>query len=230
MKILALIPARGGSKRFPRKNIKLLGGVPLIAWTIRAAKASGVCTDVLVSTDDAEIANVAKANNALILGSRPAELATDTASSVDVALHELAVYEKDHGKVDGLLLLQPTSPFRTADNIREAVDLFNQTGGGRPIVSVSPVASHPAWSFRIIGGNTLDPVMGWDSIKGRAQDLEPIYMLNGAIYIICPLKLRSERKFVTLDVVPYVMSNPKEVIDIDEEIDFEFSEFLINNR
>ena len=229
MKILALIPARGGSKRFPRKNIKLLGGVPLIAWSIKAARASGVCVDVLVSTDDAEIAEVALANNASILQNRPAELATDTASSVDVALHELALYEQVHGKVDGLLLLQPTSPFRKKDSICQVVELFKATHGERSIVSVSPVASHPAWSFRIIGDNALEPLLGWDAIKGRAQDLEPFYTLNGAIYLISPEKLRSERKFVTADVMPYVMNDPREVVDIDEEIDFKFSEFLISH-
>ena len=113
MKILALIPARGSSKRLPGKNTKLLGGLPLIVWTIRAAKESGCCTQVMVSTDDPEIAAVARDFGAEVPWLRPPELATDTASSVDVALHAIANCGAGSHTIDGLLLLQPTSPFRS---------------------------------------------------------------------------------------------------------------------
>lgn len=149
MRILALIPARGGSKRLPGKNVKLLGGLPLIAWTIRSALESQVCVDVVVSTDDPEIKRVSCHYGASVSGLRPIELATDTASSVDVALHALDEYEAGHSPVDGLMLLQPTSPFRPSKTIKEAVGLFESAEGKYPVVSVSPASCHPSWCFKL---------------------------------------------------------------------------------
>ncbi len=126
MRILAVIPARGGSKRLPRKNIRPLGGIPLIFWSINAAKGISEICDILVSTDDPEIAEVTKNTGALVPWLRPRELATDTAQSVDVCLHALEWYEKEKGKVDGLMLLQPTSPFRTRGSILRGIELFDK--------------------------------------------------------------------------------------------------------
>ena len=120
LRLLAIVPARGGSKRLPRKNVLLLGGKPLIAWTIDAARDSGCFVDVLVSTDDAEIADRARAHGALVPWLRPPEFATDTARSIDVVLHALDWYERERGAVAGMMLLQPTSPFRTAGKIGRA--------------------------------------------------------------------------------------------------------------
>lgn len=219
MKILALIPARGGSKRIPGKNIKLLGSLPLMAWTIRAAHDSGVCTAVVVSTDDEAIATVAREHGADIPGLRPAALATDTAGSVDVALHALDCYEAAHGPVDGLLLLQPTSPFRTADTIRRGVALFTANHGRQPLVGVSPAQSHPAWCFRITSDG-MEPFLGWAAIGSRSQDLEPAWTLNGAFYLIAPARLRQERRFLTSDTMPLVMDDPRAALDIDTPEDW----------
>lgn len=226
MKILALIPARGGSKRLPGKNIKPLGGQPLIAWTIRAAFDSGVCSAVRVSTDDEAIATVARAYGADVPSLRPAELATDTAGSVDVALHALETYEAEHGQVDGLLLLQPTSPFRTAQTIRRGVALFAETGGRQAVVSVSPAASHPAWCFRTTPGS-MSPFLGWDAIGRRSQDLEPAWALNGAFYLISPERLRVRRSFLSPDTRPFVMDEAREAIDIDTPSDWVVAEYFI---
>lgn len=219
MKILALIPARGGSKRLPGKNIKLLGGLPLIAWTIRSAQSSNCCVDVLVSTDDQEIADISLAYGASVPWLRPPELASDTARSVDVALHALDAYEKSHGPVDGLLLLQPTSPFRDAETIKSGVALFETNVGIRPVVGVSPAQSHPAWCFRTTADGMV-PFLGWDVLKKRSQDLEPAFMLNGAFYLISPNRLRKENTFLTPDSLPLVMDDPSAAIDIDTASDF----------
>lgn len=228
MKILALIPARGGSKRLPGKNIKLLGGIPLIAWTIRAAQDSGCCIDILVSTDDSAIAEVARQHGASIPWLRPAELASDTASSVDMAIHALDAYEMENGTIDGLLLLQPTSPFRSADTIREAVAMFTEGRARHPVVSVSPASTHPAWCFRATD-KSMEPFLGWETIGQRSQDLEPAWMLNGAIYLISPIRLRAERTFFTRDVRPLLMDKPGETIDVDTPNDFKFCEAYLSD-
>jgi CMP-N,N'-diacetyllegionaminic acid synthase len=219
MRILALIPARGGSKRLPGKNIKLLGGIPLIAWTIKAALNSKCCVDVLVSTDDQETADVSAHYGALVPWLRPPELATDTASSVDVAIHALDAYEEIHGSVDGLMLLQPTSPFRRAETIKRGVILFEESYGTRPIVGVSPALSHPAWCFKqTVDG--MEPFLGWDEVKNRSQDLQPAWILNGAFYLISTERLRKNLVFLTPDISPLIMDNSYEAFDIDTEDDF----------
>lgn len=220
MKILALIPARGGSKRLPGKNIKSLGGVPLIGWTIRTARASDCFSDVLVSTDDPAIAEVARQQGASVPWLRPAALATDTAASVDVVLHALDAWEAFHGVADAVMLLQPTSPFRSVESIRRAVSLFEDAGGAHPVVSVCPASSHPAWCFRLTSQG-LDPFLGWGQVNAsRSQDLEPAWMLNGAIYMITPARLKVDRTFIAADTQALVMEDAAESIDVDTAEDF----------
>ena len=117
MNLLAIIPARGGSKRLPRKNIRPLGGKPLIEWSIDICSGNKSICDILVSTDDVEIQEIAKNSGALVPWLRPNHLSTDETSSIEVALHALDWYEDKNGSVDGVILLQPTSPFRNKDTI-----------------------------------------------------------------------------------------------------------------
>ncbi|MBU4525054.1 MAG: acylneuraminate cytidylyltransferase family protein [Desulfomicrobium sp.] len=227
MNILGLIPARGGSKRIPGKNVKLLGDLPLIARTIQAAIASTTCSDIVVSTDDTEIADIARKFGATIPGLRPPHLATDEATSVDVALYELDRHEKAHGPVDGLLLLQPTSPFRTAESIKKAVTLFEMSQGCHAVVSVSKAPVHPAWCFRL-NKSGMEPYLGRDNLERRSQDLESAYSLNGAIYLISPLQLQNGHSFLPKSAVPFVMESIHEALDIDTEDDWMMAEFFIN--
>lgn len=226
MKILALIPARGGSKRLPGKNIKRLDGLPLIAWTILAAHRSRVCDSVVVSTDDPAIAAVATEHGAKVPKLRPAELADDKAGSVDVVLHELDQYELSHGPVDGVLLLQPTSPFRRAESIRAAVEKFASLAGARPVVSVTPAVNHPAWCFKS-NAEGMVPYLGWEKMILRSQDLAPAWVLNGAIYVISPQRLRESRTFLTTDFEPLMMEAGFESIDIDTQADWDLAELLL---
>ena len=225
MRILALITARGGSKRLPGKNIRLLGGSPLIIWSIDVAKGIAEICDILVSTDDSAIAEVARNAGALVPWLRPEELATDTASSIDVCLHALDWYEGENGKVDGLLLLQPTSPFRSSDTVLRGIELF-RAHQRRPVLGVAPAKSHPMWCFQI-EGEAMRPFIDGGSLRLRAQDLQPAYVVNGAFYLIAPEDFRKLRSFYSDDMLPLVIDEPGESIDIDTEWDWKMAEALL---
>ena len=218
MKILALIPARGGSKRIPNKNIRKLGGKPLINWSIDACRDITEIVDILVSTDSLVIADVARAAGALVPWLRPAELATDTAKSIDVCLHALDWYEKEYGQVDGLLLLQPTSPFRTAHTIQTGIKLFKKYGD-RPVVAFSPAESHPMWCYRV-ADDTIRPFINGIDQPGRSQDLPPAYVINGELYLATPAYLRAHFRFLGNDTLPLVIDDKREALDIDTEWDW----------
>jgi N-acylneuraminate cytidylyltransferase/CMP-N,N'-diacetyllegionaminic acid synthase len=203
----------------PGKNVKVLGGRPLIAWTLQAALDSGVILKAIVSTDDPGIAEIAQSYGGEVPGLRPAHLATDSANSVDVVLHVLTEFENHHGAVDGVMLLQPTSPFRTAESIRQAVTLFQQDTS-RPVVSVSPASAHPAWCFRFDHGSMV-PFLGWGPLTKRSQDLEPAFTLSGSIYLISPQLLREQQRFLCPGTVPLVISDRIESLDIDTQDDWD---------
>ena len=228
MKILALIPARGGSKRLPGKNVRLLGGKPLIVWSIDAAKGIPEICDILVSTDSSEIAAICKETGVLVPWLRPGELATDSASSVDVAIHALDWYESKHGAVDGILLLQPTSPFRTKETICTGIALFAKHGHSS-VVGVSPTHAHPMWALKIEGG-LLVPFIPGAGLETRSQDLPVVFVVNGSLYLIAPNKLRSSRSFSGQFSVPIINAFSREVVDIDTPLDFEFAQFLVQNQ
>ena len=227
LRLLAVIPARGGSKRLPGKNILPLGGAPLIQWTIDAARDSGLFVDVLVSTDDPVIADIARDGGAMVPWLRPAHLATDTSDSASVIGHALAWYEDQHGLVDAVMLLQPTSPFRSVESMMAAVTLYRRQSDAatRPVVSVSPAATHPAWTFTLDGPDgIMTPVMGWGPLKHRSQDLIPAYSLNGALYIIPAEDIRSGLPIIRNGVIPFIMTDTKECLDIDTAEDWETAE------
>lgn len=228
MKIFALITARSGSKRVPGKNIRPLGGKPLIVWSIDVAKGIPELCDILVSTDDSAIAEVARNAGALVPWLRPPELATDTASSVDVALHALNWYENTHGKIDGLLLLQPTSPFRSRDTVRRGIELF-RSNNRRPVVAVSAARSHPLWCFTI-EGETMRPFIDGGGLDLRSQDLPAAFEVNGSLYLVAPADLRKLRSFYGTDAVPLVVEQTDESIDIDTERDWRIAEAIVRSH
>jgi CMP-N,N'-diacetyllegionaminic acid synthase len=227
MRILALIPARGGSKRLPGKNVRMLGGKPLIVWSIDAAKDIPDICDILVSTDDAAIAKVCKGAGAYVPWLRTAELATDTASSVDVALHALDWYEAEKGPVDGMLLLQPTSPFRTRETIERSIELFVKHNH-KSVLGVSPTHAHPMWTLKIVG-DYLMPFMEDHGLDTRSQDLPRAYVVNGSFYLITPAELRACRSFVSSKTIPLIIESPQQTVDIDTEWDFKMAEFILGN-
>jgi CMP-N,N'-diacetyllegionaminic acid synthase len=228
MRILALIAARGGSKRLPRKNMRLLGGKPLIVWSIDVAKGIPEICDILVSTDDVAIATVSKEVGAYVPWLRPAELATDTASSVEVVLHALDWYEAEKGPVDGILLLQPTSPFRTQATVKRGIKLFRQHGQ-KAVVGITPTHEHPMWMLKM-DGDYLVPFLEDHGLQTRSQDLPKTYIVNGSLYLVAPSELRLCRSFVTSKTIPLLIESPQEAVDIDTELDFNLAELIVDKR
>jgi CMP-N,N'-diacetyllegionaminic acid synthase len=228
LRILALILARGGSKRLPGKNVRLLGGLPLLAWSIESSRGIPEIVDTLVSTDDEEIADVGRWAGAMVPWLRPPELATDTASSLDACLHGLDWYEEREGAVDGLLLLQPTSPFRSRASVLRGIELFRENEL-KPVVGVSAAQSHPLWCFRA-EGNRMYPFVDGGGLHVRSQDLPPAYAINGAFYLIKPSSLRAARSFFSDDMIPLMMLEAGEEIDIDTERDWNFAQLHVGSK
>lgn len=230
-RLLVIIPARGGSKRLPRKNARLLGGIPLIVWSINIAINFGKFCDVLLSTDDEEIASIGRKAGALVPWLRPDELASDTATSGEVLHHALKWYEAERGTVDAVILLQPTSPLRRNDSLVNALQLFlNQpkTDDRRNVVSVSPSSSPPEWIFHINPVNgALHPIIGWSEINKRSQDLQTAYQLNGSIYIVSSQVVRDRLPLISPGSLGIIMDGVEEAIDIDTEDDWRFAESFL---
>ena len=224
-RILAFIPARGGSKGIPHKNITPLAGEPLIKYSIDAAKQSKYIDYVLVSTDDAEIADIAKKYGAKVPFLRPKELASDTAKTIDAVLHSIETLRKAGETFDSLVLLQPTSPLRTAEDIDKAIETFYQFNR-QPVVSVSEVSDHPILSRTIEqtpNGDRLKPLLDGSSTV-RRQDMPPFYRVNGSIYIN-PIEEISQTTSFNDNPVPFIMQKNRSV-DIDEPIDLRIAEWI----
>ena len=218
---LAIIPARGGSKRLPRKNILDLCGKPLISWSIEAALKSKYISKVVVSSDDEEILNISSNFGADII-KRPYELANDTATTFDAIKHTIDNSEN----YDYIVLLQPTSPLRNEKHIDEAIELLEEKQADE-IVSVCEMEHSPLWSNILPEDGNMRGFLREEILNKRSQDLEKYYRLNGAIYICKTDKLLENKSFFLKDnIFAYIMDR-KSSIDIDEEIDFLFAERVI---
>lgn len=220
MKVLGIIPARGGSKGISRKNVRELGGKPLIMWTIEAAIASRALDSVMVSTDNEEIAGVARAGGAEVPFLRPAALATDEAASLDVVLD---VLQRLPG-FDAVMLLQPTSPLRTAADVAGCV-AFAAEKRARSVTSVYETQSHPAWMYRLDAEGHVRPLLDTLPVT-RRQDLPKVFSLNGAMYYNSCEHLLRTRAFVTTYTLGYVMPAERSV-DIDDDHDWTLAESLL---
>jgi CMP-N,N'-diacetyllegionaminic acid synthase len=219
-KVLALIPARGGSKGIPGKNIVNLAGKPLIAWTIEAAKACKAIDEIALSTDDTAIAEVASRFGCTVPFIRPSELATDESSSMDVVFHAL----KHLPEFDVVLLLQPTSPMRTSEDIEACLKLLTIAPA---VVSVRPSEDHPYLTFEIDEGGALKPYVTAPNCQSlRRQDLPGAWCLNGAIYCAEIGWLKSHRGFVSSETIAYQMPKNRS-IDIDTPADLSAAEDLL---
>jgi len=228
MKILALITARGGSKRIPNKNIKNLCGKPLIEWSIDALKNLDNICDILVSTDNQDIADISNQPGVIVPWLRPKHLAQDSSSSVEVAIHALNWYQENYSKVDGLLLIQPTSPFRTSETILKGIELFEENNK-KSVISFSPARDHPLWCFEFKDG-LMKKYINDGEKHMRSQDLPSAYVTNGAFYLITPKNLSKNQSFYEGSIVPLIMDNFKESIDIDTKWDWEIAELICSNN
>jgi len=215
VKILGLIPARGGSKGVPGKNIKLLAGKPLIAYTVEQANAAKGIDKLILSTDDESIAKVAKEIGLEVPFMRPIELANDSAKSLDVVVHALDFLEQKGEVYDAVCLLQVTSPYRPNDSIDEAIELFKKTKPDS-LVSVRRVPDefNPHWTFEIKDDNRLQIATGEKHIIPRRQELPPAYHRDGAIYITSVSCIREKHSLLGDDIVAFPIDSPK-LINID---------------
>jgi len=222
--ILGLIPARSGSKRLPGKNTKLLLGKPLVAWTIEQALASKYLDKVIVSTDSEEIAKISRNFGAEVPFLRPKELAFDNSKSIDVVLHTLRYFEDvERYSPDIIVLLQPTSPLRTKEDIDKALEIFTMNKCVS-LISVCEAPKHFLWLFEIKEG-FLKP---FNSLEGYLfnDTLPRLYSPNGAIYIADTKTLETYRTFYIEKLCYYIMSYERG-IDIDTEVDLIIAEALL---
>lgn len=215
--VLAVITARGGSKGLPGKNIRPLGGKPLLAWTIEAAKASKYVDRVITTTDDDSIMAIALACGSETPFKRQASLASDEAASIDVVLDAL----ERCGGYDYVVLLQPTSPLRAAGDIDGALELCEKSGAPA-CVSVGRAAQNPYWMFTIGQDGSMTPLFP-EKLPARRQDLSAVYALNGAVYVARTAWLVAERTFISPRTVAYEMPRERSV-DIDTESDLQLAE------
>jgi CMP-N-acetylneuraminic acid synthetase len=223
LKMVAVIPARGGSKEISRKNVRLLNGKPLIAYSIEAALKSRCINRIIVSTEDQEIAEISKRYGVEVID-RPKELATDDSPTIDVVLHALGLLERDVYIPDVVVLLQPTSPLRNAGDIDNATELF-LSDDCESVVSVCEIEHSPYWSFKIENGY-LKPIFGENYVKMRRQDVPKTYVPNGAIYVSKPEILRRYKSFYCSKMIPYIMPFERSV-DINTDFDLLLAEFIL---
>ena len=228
MKPLIIIPARGGSKGVPRKNIKLLNEVPLIHYTIKVAQELFNDSVICVSTDDEEIKQVAEETGIKIPFLRPKELASDTSGSYEVLLHAIDFYEKKGYKADTLILLQPTSPFRTSSQVNEAINLFSEKID--MVVSVKEAKTNPYYNlFEEDKKGYLKKSK--ESNLTRRQDCPKVWEYNGAIYIINIDTLKKKTISSFEKIIKYEMDEFSSH-DIDTTLDWKMAELMIeqNNK
>lgn len=227
--ILALITARGGSKGLPGKNLRPLGGRPLIAWTIHAAREAPSIGRVITSTDDPIIADVARDWGAEVPFLRPAGLARDESPHLDVVLHALDwLAENESASPDVVLLLQPTSPFRTTEDIEAAIHLALESRAPA-VVSVVETHDHPYLVRTMSREGTLAPFVPCEMAYPRRQDLPPAYALNGAIYLTRCSALRDAQTFEPPGTIAYVMPQDRS-LQVDTAWDFRLCELLLAGR
>jgi len=226
-RILAIIPARGGSKGIPNKNIMAISGKPLIAYTIEAGKKSKYIDEIMVSTDSEDIKGIAHQYGAKIPFLRPKDLSNDSAKSIDVVMHAIEFYKNKNVSFDYVILLQPTSPLRTFEHLDKAIEKLIESNK-TSLVSVCEVDENPVL-MRSIENEKLKEVISFEGTNLRRQDLPTFYKFNGALYINSINMLVHQKKFVDENTIPYVMDKESS-IDIDTMLDARLVELIIKER
>lgn len=223
-KYLSIIPARGGSKRLPRKNVLDLAGKPLIAWSIEASLKSAFIDKTVVTSDDQEILDIAKKYGASCV-ERPKHLASDTSTTYDALQHVLDSLDESF---EYTVLLQPTSPLRDSDHIDEAIKLL-ESKNADAVISVCEVDHPIQWTMSLPESRDMSEfVKNIDT--NRSQELEKHYRLNGAIYICKTQKLLARKSFFLEDnIFAYVMEK-EDSVDIDEELDFKLASLIMGSK
>ena len=227
MKICAIIPARGGSKGMPRKNVRLLAGKPLIYYTINEAKKSKYLGRLIVSTEDEEIAEVAKEYGAEVVP-RPVELAQDDTPSLPVYQQVIKHLEEvGNFHPDVIVILQPTSPLRTVEDIDGVIEKFLKISCDS-VISVCEVEHPPEWMY-VLEGDKLKPLIKGGRRVTWRQDALRSYRLNGAVYVTNRDIIMRQNRIMGDDTRAYIMAHERS-IDIDTELDFKLAEVLMKER
>lgn len=230
MRILGLIPARGGSKGVPHKNRKSLGGKPLVQYSIETALNCNLIHDVLVSTDDQEIAKMSVAAGAQVPFIRPDHLASDESPTIDTVLHALDYYKTQSKSFDAVCLFQPTVPFRNHVDVKNAIEKFIQKKADSLIsVRVVPHQFHPYGIFTPNQDGYLSRLVHLDAPHTRRQTLPMSYYRDGSIYLTATSLLQEQRTFYGASLVSFIMKHSPN-INIDTMTDWEHAERYILNR
>ena len=222
-KVLAVIPARGGSKELPNKNILPIQGKPLIQWTVKSAQLSKYIDQCVVSTDNIKIAEIAKKSGAIVPFIRPKNISLDSSKGIDVVKHAINFYK---GKYDVVIYLQPTSPLRTTTDIDKSLELLTENKSPT-LVSFYKSNKPLHWHYTIDKNLQIEKAVDDKLPNKNRQDYEDIYLPNGAIYAADIDYLNKSDSFYTNDTIAYIMPK-KRSIDIDDEIDFLFAESILN--
>lgn len=229
MKNIAIIPARSGSKGLPDKNIKMLAGKPMLAYTIEAALESGCFDEVHVSTDSGDYAEIARKYGAHVPFLRENNLATDSAGTWDVVKWILAKYrESEQRQFDYMAILQPTSPLRMAYHIREAFQL-KEDKKAKMIVSVCEAEHSPLWMNTLPEDHNLNQFINLEKLSAFRQGLPKFYRINGAIYLGDTEYVKNRINYYDQETYAYIMDKVSS-IDIDDIFDFHFAEYLMTNK
>jgi N-acylneuraminate cytidylyltransferase/CMP-N,N'-diacetyllegionaminic acid synthase len=232
-KVLAVIPARGGSKGLPGKNTRDLLGKPLIAWTIEQARNCSFIDEIVVSTDSPEIAEVSAKYGLPVPFMRPAELATDTAASADVLLHAINHFASQGQTFDYIIMLEPTSPLRKDDDIAKAIIALDSTDSAESIVGVCKTeGQHPA--FLVVKGNGFLKPFGRDFQNGiipvlRRQDIDDVYFFEGSLYISKVEAFKTKKGFYHSKTLLYEVEKWQS-FEIDDECDFRIIETIMTYK
>lgn len=223
-RVLAVIPARGGSKGVPRKNIRMLAGKPLIAWTIEESQKSIYIDRLILSSEDEEIIEVARTWGCEAPFVRPAELAGDETPGIEPVLHAI----KNIPGYDYVVLLQPTSPLRAVVDIDGCIKACVRVGA-KACVSVTEPEKSPYWMYVLDEENRMRPLIKSNALIARRQDLPSVYALNGAVYVAECRWLLESKSFLSEETVAYPMRKENS-IDIDRELDLAFCDFILNKK
>jgi len=227
--ILCLIPARGGSKGLPQKNIKDLCGKPLIAWSIETALRSKYIDEVIVSTDDEDIAKAASKFGALIPFMRPKELAADGSKTMDVILHAIHYFEKAGKIFDIIVLIEPTSPLRETSDIDQALENLISTEQAESIVGIAKVENtHPAFLIKL-KDKFLRPYLSDEFKILRRQEIDDLYFYEGSLYISYTKSLQVRKNFYHEKTLGYIVPKWKS-FEVDDIVDFVIIEAILNAR
>lgn len=231
-RVLVIIPARGGSKGLPRKNVKNLAGKPLVAWPISAALGCKEVDRVVISTDCMEIANLAKKWGGEVPFLRPDDLSSDDASSMDVVIHAIEEIERQGDYFDYIIMLEPTSPLTESNDLSNALKLLiESSSSAETVVGISCIeATHPEFSVKKDQDGLIKPafIENFSSLK-RRQDIDELYFLEGSLYISSVEAFKKQKSFYGDKTLGYIVPRWKS-FEVDELVDFYCIEAILNHR